>query len=116
MPKPQQCETCHARPTNTGRRAYPNQGPPADFLAGEDYPGSGHYLGKDCQSCHQTPVEGANGFNFTHSQPAADFCLPCHFNGGSNEHNNENNVNLTAYGNCFTCHKAFDAQNGRNFD
>ncbi len=114
-PKPDECESCHARP-ETGDRAYPNQGPPANFDPNAASDGSGHYLGKDCISCHQTPAEGEETFVFSHSQPQADFCLPCHFNGGRGEHANDGFAQLSGFGNCFECHKDFDANGNRSFD
>lgn len=116
LPKPQSCETCHARPAGLGLRAYPNQGPPLGFDPNnKNAPGSGHYVGKDCASCHATPAEGANAFAFNHSTPKADFCLPCHFNDGQGEHVNDTNVILRDFGNCFSCHQNFDRNATRNF-
>lgn len=117
MPKPQTCETCHARPATAGLRAYPNQGPPVGFDPNNKAaPGSGHYVGKDCASCHATPAEGAMTFTFSHSTPKADFCLPCHFNDGRGEHANDPAIILRDFGNCFSCHKNFDRNATRNFD
>ncbi len=117
VPKPATCEGCHARPQTVGLRAYPNQGPPIDFLANDPKAiGSRHYLGKDCAECHRTPPEGATAFNFTHSVPKAGFCLPCHFNQGNNEHRGSAEVLLKDFGNCFSCHKNFDVNVSRNFN
>lgn len=114
-PKPEACEGCHNRPAELGARAYPNQGPPVDFDANDPLSeGGGHYRGKDCLACHQTPAEGATGFSFNHSQPRAEFCLPCHFNDGAAEHNG-NNVMLSSFGNCFMCHQNFDQNANRNW-
>jgi hypothetical protein len=116
IPKPASCETCHARPTTVGLRAYPNQGPPAGFDPNNKAaPGSGHYVGKDCATCHNTPNEGALAFAFTHSSPKADFCLPCHHNEGRGEHAGDNNIQLLGFGNCFSCHQNFDRNAGRDF-
>lgn len=115
-PKPATCEGCHARPTTVGLRAYPNQGPPANFDPNDPMaPGSGHYRGKDCSSCHQTPREGATAFVYNHTTPNPGACLPCHFNQGQRRHRNNNNVMLTGFGNCQTCHNNF-ARPNRNFD
>lgn len=115
-PKPTSCEDCHARPSMIGRRAYPNQGPPANFNANDPKAlGSGHYRGKDCLSCHLTPKEGATAFVFTHTSPNPQACLPCHFNDGLAEHGNRGNVMLSGFGNCQSCHQNF-AKPNRNFD
>ena len=115
-PKPPRCEDCHARPAQVGRRAYPNQGPPANFNAADKTAaGSGHYVGKDCISCHSTPREGATTFSFSHTSPNPQACLPCHFNDGAEEHRNSARVMLTGFGNCQTCHQNF-ARPNRNFD
>ncbi len=116
IPKPLSCEGCHARPATAGLRAYPNQGPPAGFDPNNKAsPGSGHYVGKDCAACHNTPNEGATAFTFTHSTPKADFCLPCHHNDGQGEHAGDNAIQLQAFGNCFSCHQNFDRNAARNF-
>lgn len=117
LPKPATCADCHVRPLTVGKRAYPTQGPPAGFNANDPAAiGGKHYVGKDCSSCHRTPAEGATVFSFTHSAPKAEFCLPCHFNRGQTEHaNNNNNVMLQGFGNCFNCHKNFDVNTARNF-
>ncbi len=117
IPKPAVCEDCHTRPTAVGARAYPNQGPPAGFLANDPKAiGGKHYVGKDCAACHRTPDEGATAFTFNHSTPKAEFCLPCHFNQGRAEHANDNRgVVLRDFGNCFSCHKNFDVNATRNF-
>lgn len=116
-PKPTQCEECHARPTTVGARAYPTVGTPANFNPNDPtQPGSGHYRGKDCVSCHATPAENAPKFTFTHSKPSPEACLPCHFREGSGEHRNDNRgVELTGFGNCFNCHKNFDQTVRRNW-
>lgn len=114
-PKPDSCEACHTRPAQTYLRAYPNQGPPANYTANTDYPGSGHLKGKDCVSCHLTPPEGVAAFSFSHSKPNPGVCLPCHFNKGQQEHNNDANVQLTGFGNCNDCHKNFDKAANRNW-
>lgn len=117
MPKPESCESCHARPAVAGLRAYPNQGPPDGFDPNnKNAPGSGHYVGKECSSCHATPAEGAMAFTFSHSTPKADFCLPCHFNDGRGEHANDPAIILRDFGNCFSCHQNFDRNAARNFD
>jgi hypothetical protein len=114
IPKPETCETCHARPAGAGLRAYPNEGPPAGFNPNDaTAPGSGHYIGKDCVTCHATPAEGARAFVFSHSTPRAEFCLPCHFNDGRGEHNGDGDVTLRDFGNCYSCHRNFA---DRNFD
>ena len=116
-PKLALCEDCHTRPTTTGLRAYPNQGPPIGFNPNDAATlGGKHYVGKDCGSCHLTPDEGATAFAFTHSKPKADFCLPCHFNQGRGEHANDNDVMLNAFGNCASCHPNFDKAVNRSFD
>jgi hypothetical protein len=116
-PKPATCEGCHARPTTAGLRSYPNQGPPAGFDPNNKAaPGSGHYVGKDCAACHNSPKEQATSFTFTHSAPRADFCLPCHFNEGRGEHANDNDITLRDFGNCFSCHQNFDRNVQRDFD
>jgi len=115
-PKPAVCEDCHTRPAAVGQRAYPNQGPPAGFVANDPKAiGGRHYVGKDCASCHRTPDEGANAFTFTHSTPRADFCLPCHFNDGRGEHANDNRATFLEFGNCFSCHRNFDVNVNRNW-
>lgn len=114
-PKPDSCEQCHGRP-ESGLRSYPNQGPPADFVMNSNYPGSGHYIGKDCQQCHQTPQEGSEQFVFTHENPNPQACLPCHFNEGLGEHGNDQNVLFQDFGNCQQCHQNFDASQNRNFN
>lgn len=113
LPKPDQCESCHLRP-ESGLRSYPNQGPPANSV--EDDDGFKHYAGKDCISCHLTPDEGEQSFVFNHSQPQANFCLPCHFNEGQEEHINEDFAQLSGFGNCYECHTSFDVQNNRSFE
>jgi hypothetical protein len=116
VPKPAVCEECHTRPTTVGLRAYPNQGPPAGFVANDPKAlGGRHYVGKDCSSCHRTPDEGAAAFNFTHSTPRADFCLPCHYNDGQEEHLNDNRAVMTEFGNCAGCHRNFDVNVMRNW-
>ncbi|HYX32688.1 MAG TPA: hypothetical protein VE954_06210 [Oligoflexus sp.] len=116
LPKPAVCEECHARPATAGLRAYPNQGPPVGFLANDPKAmGSRHYVGKDCISCHRTPDEGATAFNFTHSTPRADFCLPCHFNEGRDEHAGDNRAVLLDFGNCASCHRNFDVNVNRGW-
>ncbi len=109
IPKPATCEGCHARPTVVGARAYPNQGPPTGFNPNNAAEaGSGHYVGKDCVSCHGTPPEGSAGWNFTHAKPNPGVCLPCHFNKGNGEHRGESNITLTGFGNCTNCHINYD--------
>ncbi|SMF26393.1 cytochrome c3 family protein [Pseudobacteriovorax antillogorgiicola] len=114
-PKPETCEQCHQRPAS-GLRAYPNQGPPDGFDPDANSPGSGHYVGQDCVSCHQTPDEGQPQFVFTHSSPQPGVCLPCHFNDGQGEHLNDGDVMLSDLGNCASCHQNFDANQTRNFE
>jgi hypothetical protein len=115
-PKPVTCEGCHNRPEIVGTRAYPNQGPPTGFdAADKTAAGSGHYIGKDCSSCHGTPPEGNTEFMFTHSKPATGFCLPCHFNKGKGEHAGSSTVTLTGFGNCFNCHKSYDKAGSRSW-
>ncbi|MFW7380096.1 MAG: hypothetical protein ACOH5I_14880 [Oligoflexus sp.] len=117
LPKPETCEDCHARPTTTASRAYPNQGPPVDFDPNNPNSiGSGHYVGKDCVTCHNTPAEGSTVFSFTHSTPRTDFCLPCHFNDAEEEHAGDGDAMLQNLGNCFSCHMNFDRNAERNFD
>ncbi|WP_218109926.1 hypothetical protein [Oligoflexus tunisiensis] len=117
IPKPPTCETCHARPATAGLRSYPNQGPPARFDPNnKNAPGSGHYVGKDCGTCHATPDEVAATFVFSHSAPKAEFCLPCHFNEGREEHDGDDDVMLRDFGNCFSCHQNFDRNDTRNFE
>lgn len=114
---PPLCETCHLRP-DSGSRAYPNQGPPPDFMVDNNYEGSGHYLGKDCKECHQIPNQPDNRvFTFTHSTPSPNACLPCHYNEGAGEHPVENSMfEFSRFGNCHTCHVNFDRNGTRNFD
>ncbi len=116
-PRPATCEGCHTRPTTTSARAYPNQGPPANFDPNDpNEPGSGHMVGKDCAGCHQTPAEGAQSFTFTHSGTVPQVCLPCHYNDGFREHNGDNRgVILSGFGNCVNCHGNFDRNIGRNW-
>ncbi len=114
-PKPATCTGCHTPPA-TGLRAYPNQGPPANFNAADPNAlGGRHYVGKDCKECHQTPKEGAAKFVFTHSAPNPQVCLPCHFNNGSGEHQNSQTFMLSGFGNCINCHRNFDVKVRRNF-
>jgi hypothetical protein len=113
-PKPTECESCHARPTRAGLRAYPNQGPPAGFVATDPKAiGSGHYVGKDCSQCHETPSTTATKFAFSHSAPNPQTCLPCHFNQGFAQHGNRQY--FTGFGTCTNCHSNFSVQTGRNF-
>lgn len=115
-PKPETCESCHARPQTTGLRSYPNQGPPANFDPNDPASiGGGHYRGKDCAQCHQTKKEGATAFLFSHSTPNPGVCLPCHYNQGLRQHRNSQNVTLTGSGNCNSCHIHFDAKVLRDF-
>jgi hypothetical protein len=115
-PKPASCgDYCHVRPTAVSARAYPNQGPPAGFVAGSA--GSGHYVGKECVECHQTPKEGSKVFGFDHSTPSFPFCLPCHYNQGLAKHGvtAPTVYELKAFGNCNNCHKNFDKAKSRNW-
>lgn len=117
IPKPPTCENCHARPTTVGLQSYPNQGPPAGFDPNnKNAPGSGHYVGKDCGTCHATPNEGAASFVFSHSAPKPGICLPCHFNDGRGEHDGDDDVMLLDFGNCSSCHQNYDRNATRNFD
>lgn len=112
------CEECHTRPTTVGLRAYPNQGPPANFDPNNaTTPGSGHYRGKDCVSCHQPQSETVKTFTFSHSKPAPGVCLPCHYNDGFGEHGaNDGRATYVQLGNCFNCHQNFDRAVDRNWD
>lgn len=113
-PKPTECESCHARPTQAGQRAYPNQGPPAGFNAADPKAiGGGHYVGKDCVQCHETPTANGARFVFSHSSPNPQACLPCHFNQGFAQHGNRQY--FTGFGSCTNCHSNFSVQTGRNF-
>lgn len=109
-PKPAVCEECHVRPITVGVRAYPNIGTPANFNPNDPtQPGTGHYRGKDCVSCHATPAENATQFTFAHAKQSPEACLPCHFRDGVGEHQGDNRgVELTGFGNCFNCHRNFD--------
>lgn len=115
LPKPERCADCHERPEAVGLRAYPNQGPPADFDPAFPGTGGSHYLGSDCISCHQTPAEGQTAFVFTHSQPNPEACLPCHYNEGQAQHAGSAVVDFSEKGNCHTCHQNFNAEVLRNF-
>lgn len=115
VPKPETCEDCHQRPEN-GLRAYPNQGPPSNFAENADYPGSRHYIGKECNECHGTPDEGSNIFTFRHSTENPNACLPCHYNEGQEEHLNDVDIVFSEFGNCASCHQNFNVDQTRNFD
>lgn len=114
VPKPTSCESCHARPTRVGTRAYPNQGPPASFVPTDPKAiGGGHYVGKDCVECHETPKPNALKFAFAHSSPNPQVCLPCHYNEGFAQHRARQN--FVGFGACASCHPNFSVTTGRNF-
>ncbi len=119
-PKPANCNSCHEedRPSEVYSRAYPNQGPPANFNASDPKaPGSGHLIGGDCVSCHATPPEGAATFVWDHSNPKPTVCLPCHYNQGFAKHGSVGGTTyqLEGFGNCNDCHKNSDRSGTRNW-
>ena len=117
-PKPASCAECHDKdkPAAASSRAYPAVGTPTDYTTDGTYPGSGHFYGKDCVTCHLTPAEGQSQFAFTHSKPAANFCLPCHFADGKAKHGTTSTSKITKqWGNCYNCHKSFDAAQSRSW-
>ena len=119
----QSCQNCHNKDRpQSGAESYPNVGKPTNFDENDPKaPGSSHYLGKDCISCHLIPDQSKTAFEFSHSEPKLEFCLPCHFSAGNTKHFSDSQANPDSYkledfGNCSNCHKNSDAKADRNWN
>ncbi len=100
------CAGCHAGSAPaSGLKNYPTQGIPSNYATIVPYPGTNHYVGKDCSSCHKS--YSAWAFNSTTTgHSGLKFCLPCHFSQGKSKHG----ITSTRYGvsdwgtACVSCH------------
>lgn len=92
------CNQCHTN-DRPALSAHPSQNDPA-------VTNKQHYVSKDCASCHKTPTTNRI-FSFMHTNyqgSKINFCLPCHYTKGWNEHGGSGSVSFSGDGNCYNCH------------